>query len=173
ILNYVFLKVNVAAYIPIAKARGFTPLLDKEFKCYACNIDNFTLEFERAYKLECSFWDDSNISDCVYRVNGREFTDLSFAKGTVLENLQGDDDNGVKLKQYEDGTKFLLFHYDVPTFDSSDREYNSDCVFSAYRDDSGVKLIHCHYGYKLPRIYFYLNLKKSNEEFDKLLEYIK
>ncbi len=141
----------------------------KEFYCSSCGIKN--VEFERAYELENSAHDD--IENCVYRVNGREFTDLSFAKGTLLENLKGDERNGVKLKQYEDGTKFLLFHYDVPTFDSSDREYDGNCLAAVYRDDSGVKLIHCHYGYKLPRIRFYLNLKKSNEEFDKLLEYIK
>lgn len=141
----------------------------KEFYCSSCGIKN--VEFIRAYELENSAHDD--IENCVYRVNGREFTDLSFAKGTLLENLKGDERNGVKLKQYEDGTKFLLFHYNVPTFDSSDREYDGNCLAAVYRDDSGVKLIHCHYGYKLPRICFYLNLKKSNEEFDKLLEYIK
>ncbi len=144
----------------------------KNFHCGSCEIKNFKLEFERAYQLESSTF-ERDIENCTYRINGRAFTDLSFAKGTVLENLQGDEKYGVELRQYEDGKKFLLFHYDVPTFDVYDREYDGTCVFSAYIDDTGVKLIHCHYGYKLPRICFYMNLKQSCEAFDKLLEYIK
>lgn len=141
------------------------------FTCISCKIRN--LEFERAYELEGSFLDDRNIENCVYRVNGREFTDLSFVKGTLLENLKGNGKNGVELMQYEDGTKFLLFHYDVPTFDIYDREYDGNCLAVVYHDENGVKLIHCHYGYNLPRIYFYFNLQESNAEFDKWLEYIK
>ena len=141
------------------------------FRCVSCDIRDFEMEFESAYQLVRSGY-GSGIENCTYRVNGRKFTDISFAKGTMLEILQGNERNGVQLRQYEDGKKFLLFRYDVPTFDSSDREYDGTCLFAAYRDEEGVKLIHCHYGYKLPRIYFYMNLKKSCAEFDKLLEYL-
>lgn len=160
--------------VSIVSGRNFrvTDYEYKNFHCVSCDIRGLTLEFERAYELENSTF-ERDIENCTYRVNGREFTDLSFAKGTVLEILKGDERNGVELRQYEDGKKFLLFHYDVPTFDIYDREYDGDCVIVAYIDDTGVKLIHCHYGYKLPRIEFYFNLKQSHAEFDKLLEYIK
>ena len=63
------------------------------FRCISCDIRDLEMEFERAYQLVRSGY-GSGIENCTYRVNGREFTDLSFAKGTVLEILKGNEKRG-------------------------------------------------------------------------------
>ena len=125
------------------------------------------LVFDRAYEIQCApEHRDTGIRDLVFSVHGRRFSDLSFLSGTKEENM----DKGVMICRHEDGTRFLSTCEDVPTFDSADREWDSECCRAVYADDSGIVLIHCSYGYKVGSIQIYMGLVKSNPAFTALLE---
>ena len=131
-----------------------------------------TLEFGKIYEIDHVNWDDG-IKNCVYDVNGRTFKDLSCLKGKVIKKFpMTRDDCGYQLRQYPDGKKFLFYWEDIPTFDDGDREWDSMKYRAVFCDDNGINVIHCHEGYKLPRIYICVGMKKASEEFLRWLFYV-
>lgn len=146
---------------------------EKNYTWYESGFSSkMNLEFEKIYELEHEDW-DRGIKNCVYRVGGRTFTDLSCLKGKTIKKFSADrDDYCYELRQYSDGAKFLFYREEIPTFDSGDREWDSDKYRAVFCDEKGVNLIHCHEGYKLPRIYICVGLKKASAEFFRWLVYI-
>lgn len=131
-----------------------------------------TLEFEKIYELEHVDW-DYGIKNCVYSVNGRNFKDLNCMRGHVIKKFpMTRDDCGYELRKYSDGKKFLFYWEDIPTFDDGDREWDSMKYRAVFCDENGVNVIHCHEGYKLPRIRICIGMKKVSAEFLRWLVYI-
>ena len=148
-------------------------LEEKVFSWTEPNFDvKMVLEFSKVYELERIDW-DAGIRDCVWDVNGRTFRDLSCLQGKVIKKFpSGRSDYSYQLRQYSDGTKFLFYCEEIPTFDSGDREWDSMKYRVLFCDKYGVNLIHCHAGYKLPRINICTGLKKASAEIIRWLIYI-
>ena len=125
----------------------------------------FKLLFRDAYEITHKH-SDEDIDDCVYQINGREFKGISFKEGEILQKL----DEEHEIRQYPDGTKFLLYREDIPTFDSYDRMLDSRKYVAVYRDNNEINLIDCHCGYIIGHINIYLGLKEVPPEFSNLLK---
>lgn len=130
----------------------------------------YKLIFEQAFEIERKDWDKS-LQDCDYEVCGRKFHDIDFLDGTTLKTFYDDDGDGLKLKTFSDGKKFLYRYEEVPTFDSDDRVWDSIDEFGLFYSD-GVHMINCRHGYRIPRIVIYLNLQKADRDFVCRLLYI-
>lgn len=130
-----------------------------------------TLEFSKAYVIGRKDWGEG-IQDCVWQLNGRTFCDMSCLKGKLIKKFPSKrSDYSYQLRHYSDEKKFLFYSEEIPTFDSDDREWDSMKYRALYCDDYGVNLIHCHEGYKLPRINICVGLKKASAEFFRWLIY--
>lgn len=135
------------------------------FQCPGARGRDGSLEFEKAYKLERV--DTGNgIYNCVYRICGREFKDLSFAEGATLQKYPG----RCEVRVHDDGTKFLFFYESIPTFDFSDRIWSGVAHTVAYCEDGKIILLHCAHGARISSIEVYLGLTKSVPAFDERLE---
>ena len=125
------------------------------------------LEFDRASEIHHITYEES-LYGCEYRVHSKQFKDMSFVIGYEVKELT----DGISIRKYKDGTEFLLLHEKVPTFDSADREWDSDRVVVMYVDEYGITLIDCQYGYRIPNIEVYCGLKKSTKKINELLREI-
>lgn len=133
---------------------------------------NMTFEFSKVYEIRRTDWSEG-VRNCVWQLHGRTFQDMSCLKGKVIKKFYtGREDYSYQLRQYEDGKKFLFYSEEIPTFDSGDREWDSMKYRALFCDDYGVNLIHCHEGYKLPRISICVGLKKASAEVMRWLIYI-
>ena len=130
------------------------------------------LDFESAFEIEHAV-SGEGIRDLVFKVRGRQFTDLSFVSGEdikVFEKEEGKFSN--KLREYEDGKRFFHHYHSVPTFDSDDRSWDGDCVVDMFKDDAGIHLITSQFGYSIPRIKIYLTLKNIPDRLKNWLEFL-
>lgn len=135
-------------------------------------MTRMTLEFSKAYELRRINWSEG-IYDCVWQLNGRTFHDMSCLNGKTIKRFYTDrNDYSYQLRQYSDGKKFLFYSEEIPTFDEGDREWDSMAYRALFCDDYGVNLIHCHEGYKLPRINICVGLQKASAEILRWLIYI-
>ena len=147
-----------------------------EEKTYVWREPNFetkmTLEFSQVYELRHTDWSEG-IRNCVWQLNGRTFQDMSCLNGEVIKKFHTKrNDYSYQLRQYSDGKKFLFYCEEIPTFDSGDREWDSMDYRALFYDDCGINLVHCHEGYKLPRINICVGLKKASPEIMRWLIYI-
>ena len=127
--------------------------------------DDRELVFNRAYEIAPPYLGEG-ISNMVFRVHNREFKDLSFLNGETLQEYPHHNE----IRKHADGTKFMFSYNNIPTFDSGDREWDSAVHITVYADESGINLIHCRHGYKVPRIKVYIGLQKSIPAFTEWLE---
>ena len=139
------------------------------------NVDKESckLQFAQAFEIEQKTWGDG-LQDCVYQVREKIFKDLSFVKGEQLKIFSQRQYDGYRLelrKYRDDGKNFLYQCEDVPTFDSGDREWDSSKDTAIYFDEV-ITAIECKYGYKIPRIKIYFDLKAADAKFFKWLFYI-
>lgn len=131
-----------------------------------------TLEFAECFEIRHVDWDEG-IRDCVYQINEKTFTDLSCMKGEVKIKFPSTrDDYSYQIRQNSDGEKFLRYWEEIPTFDSGDRDWDSDKLRALYVDSKGINLIHCHVGYQLPYIKICVGLKKASPAIIRWLNYI-
>lgn len=106
------------------------------------------------------------VTGCCFRVRRRAFRDLSFQEGRVIQSYG----EGCELREHEDGTGFLFFEEDIPTFDSEDREWDSVNQITLYEDAGEILLICCKHGYRIPRIEVYIGLVHATTEFAEWLK---
>lgn len=123
------------------------------------------LVFRRAYEIAHIEF-GTPLKNCRYRVNEREFVDLSFLKGETIEEYEGYSE----IRRHKDGTLFLFSYEDIPTFDSEDRDWDGMSHCAVYCDEKGVNLIRCRHGYFAARINIYIGLKKAFPDFMQWLE---
>lgn len=79
---------------------------------------------------------------------------------------------GVSLFEYKDlfGKSVLMLRFDVPTFDSGDREYDSKHTLYLMHDPFIVSALFCKEGYRIAELYKLNDLSAVSAE---LLEYMK
>lgn len=149
-------------------------MLDKtDFLWFQTDDKRNILVFEKAFEISYEN-SDKGIRDCTYMVRGRTFTDLSCMKGETIKEIEGKEhtDDVYEVRAYPDGGRFIYHSIIKPTFDSGDREWDHYGALAVYADEQGINLIHCSYGYKIPRIKIYLGLKKAGPFFAPILEYL-
>lgn len=129
--------------------------------------DEDPLTFRHAYRIEKRDFEEG-IHNCTYRVLDRAFTDLSYLEGDTLRRFEGAEH--CELRKRADGTRFLYFFHDIPTFDSSDRDWDSCCQTAVYRRGEEICMIDCRHGYQIPRILVYIGLTESTPAFDEWLK---
>ena len=129
------------------------------------NIDekNILLEFAEAFEIKPETWGEG-ITNCKYQIYDRKFNNLNFSNGDEIKIFAENKFSGYKLSlmQRSGGEKKFLYQCEnIPTFDSDDREWDGfkKCVIYF---DRGINLIHCRYGYKIPRIKIFLNLQQAD-----------
>lgn len=127
--------------------------------------EDYDIAFQKAYEIEHTDWDEG-IMGCRYRVQGRDFTDLSCMRGRTLRRYP----DGYEVRKHADGTRFLYYHTDIPTFDFGDMEWDSTCCVALYGNDKGINLICCNYGFQIPRIKVYIGLCKPTPSITKWLK---
>ena len=121
---------------------------------------NIPLSFENAFVID-SRDHFTGLNDCTYQIGNRQFTGLSFARGQVLEQLPYD----FTLRMHEDGTKFLHLYKAIPTFDFSDRQFDSQSHIAIYADGGMLNLIHCRCGYIITSVRIFTGLKTIPQPF--------
>jgi|GEM_PF-2994407 len=131
----------------------------------------YDLEFAQAFEIEHKDW-DKGIQGCEYLVGNKKFVDIDFLDGKTLKTFFDEYGDGLKLKTFSDGRKFLYRYEEVPTFDSDDRVWDSIDEFGVFYDGEGVNMINCRHGYRIPRINIYLRLRKADRDFLRWLLYI-
>ena len=122
----------------------------------------YKLNFRSAYTID----GEKNITDCIFRVNGRYMKDLSFVEGQSLHTFEEHQE----IRLGSDGVKFLYFYEDIPTFDSSDRMWDGNGYTVIYKDSEGVNLLYCRCGYNIPRIDVYIGLTDSDPDISDMLD---
>ena len=130
------------------------------------------LDFAQGFRIRHSNWDEG-IHNCIYQVCDKQFKDISFVKGKKLKTFATNDTirYSLMLKKFPDSEKNFLYQCEeVPTFDSGDREWDSFKEIVIYFDEK-IILIESSYGYKIPRIEIYFDLKKAEGDFIKWLIY--
>ena len=119
--------------------------------------ENRDLHFRCHYTMRYRDY-SSGIKDCDYAIHGKQFRDLSFMGGDEIEALDG----GFKVKKSAGkGNLVITYYADIPTFDSADREWDSDYDFALYHDSEGVDALMCRSGYKISKINAYIGLVKA------------
>ena len=116
----------------------------------------YTLSFKESYKIRKPFED---LKGYTYTLNGRKYTDVSSFCERVLEELPQD----VDIREDIYGEKCLSTYTSIPTFDSSDREWNSRVMDFLVYDGKNVHLIIMSGGYKMASLTFYKKLLSADK----------
>ena len=99
----------------------------------------------------------TGVKDCEYSVFNRSFQDLSCMRGKILKSLP----NGGQLRRHEDGTVFAHLQRTTATDSLWDRVWNTQEQICVFRDEHGIHLISCRYGYRIARIDIYINIRPA------------
>lgn len=140
---------------------------DTEFLWRCVNGRKEKLKFKNAFSIKHKDF-ATGVRDCTYVVHGRKFTDLSCMMGTDIMKI---DDEYI-LREYEDGRKFIFYSREIPTFDSGDREWNSETAMAVYCDEAGLNMIYSSCGYKISYIEIYLGLQNAYGDFKRFIDYL-
>lgn len=127
--------------------------------------EDLDLVFRCAYEIAPPHFGEE-ISNLSFRVHNREFQDLSFLNGVTLQKCS----DRYEIRKHADGTKFVFSYSNIPTFDLSDRVWDSMSHLAAYADEAGINIVFCKHGYKIPCIMVYVGLVKSIPAFTELLK---
>ena len=103
--------------------------------------DERDLVFKKAYEIASTHLREG-ISNLAFRVYNREFKDLSFLEGEILQEYP----DRHEIRKHADGTKFMFLYSGVPTFDFEDRVWDSMVHIAVYADAYGINMIHCSHG---------------------------
>ncbi|MCD8346818.1 MAG: sel1 repeat family protein [Lachnospiraceae bacterium] len=127
------------------------------------------LEFEKKTVVARAL-DGITPENYVYTVGKKQFTGEEPVIGDALEEFETKKGSYVAIKQDRYGDK-VLYEYDpIPTFDSSDREWDSYGRMLLLYSGCDICLIAIRGGYKIARIELYEKLKLANDSFQPYLQ---
>ena len=108
----------------------------------------------------------TDLTGYAYTLNGRKYTDIRAFCEKTLEELPGD----VDIRQDIYGERCLSVYTSVPTFDSSDREWDSRVLDFLVFDGKDIHLIVMRGGYKIASLTFYETLLSADIRLKPLFE---
>ena len=120
--------------------------------------------FDKAYEITHTEWPKNIFA--TFSVGSREFTNLSFAKGSNIAKAKG----SYQLRKHPDGTMYLCLNLEYSARDSYDKMYANHFQRVIYRENGEVVVIQAKYGRVLPKINVFIGLQNSVPYLDGLLE---
>ncbi|MBQ3089741.1 MAG: hypothetical protein IJD21_04160 [Oscillospiraceae bacterium] len=101
-----------------------------------------------------------------YTINDKPYTDVQTLWKDVVEELT--ENTFIGTDQY--GQRVLKTYESIPTFDSSDREWDSKKLHYLFYDGSQIHLAIMNGGYRIAKLTFYLKLLSADAEMKPLFE---
>lgn len=102
----------------------------------------------------------------VYDFNGRGYQDVESLWKETLEEIYPD----VRIGMDAYGERVLRAYTDIPTFDSSDREWDSRMEEYLFYDGKQIHLVVLRGGYRIAKLIFYTNLLTADVRMKPTLE---
>lgn len=164
------------------------PILDTRKQILLNELSIFKKELSEPKSLDLTWWTARNnysyrlkfksirrvqntgvgVDGYTYKLNGRIYKDVSSFNSNIVEELFED----VMIREDIYGEKLLRVYHSIPTFDSSDREWDSASIYYLIFDGKNINLINMRGGYKIASLTFYENLLSADWSmkpyFDKL-----
>ncbi|MBR0415089.1 MAG: hypothetical protein IJI67_08465 [Clostridia bacterium] len=120
--------------------------------------------FDKAYEITHTQWPKNVFA--TFSVGSREFTNLSFSKGSDIAKAKG----SYQLRKHPDGTMYLCLNLEYSARDSYDKMYANRFQRVIYRENGEVVVIQAKYGRVLPKINIFVGLQESVPYLDALLD---
>lgn len=122
-----------------------------------------TLGFQKRYKKVKHF---VGMDGYTYSFNGRTYTDIRELRKPIIEELS--DNVGIAKDAF--GEKVLRRYTDIPTFDSGDREWDSEEIEYLIFDGKEIHLIVMRGGYNIAYLIFFEKLLTADERMKPIFE---
>lgn len=122
-----------------------------------------TLGFQNRYKKR-SIWD--GMDGYTYSFNGRTYKDIQAFTTATIEKLS----ENVSIARDTFGDMVLRRYTEIPTFDSSDREWNSAEIEYLMFDGKDIHLIVMGGGYRIAHLIFYEKLLTADARIKPVFE---
>lgn len=134
---------------------------------------NYALEITRGEKCLLTFQTAcrkrnrcGGMDGYTYSFNGRTYTDIQDLRKPIVEDLS--EDVGIAKDAF--GEKVLRRYTEVPTFDSGDREWDSEEIEYLMFDGRDIHLIIMRGGYRIARLTFYEKLLTADVRMKPIFE---
>lgn len=101
-----------------------------------------------------------------YTFNGRTYRDVNSLWTEAVEELAKNISIGVDTF----GEKVLRIYHSIPTFDSGDREWDSEEIEYLMSDGKDIHLIVMRGGYRIARLTFYEKLQTADKRMKPVFE---
>lgn len=129
---------------------------------------SFNLSFARQDKKE--YWHGKRnlygMKGFCYSYNGRTYCDVESLRNESVEILSDD----VQITRDIYGEKVLKKYTEIPTFDSGDREWDSEKIEFLMFDGKNVNMIIMRGGYSIASLTFYTKLLAADAQMKALFE---
>lgn len=122
---------------------------------YGKEDETFALVFQGSQKVTSS-WD--GVDGLQYTCNGRDYTDTQSLWAEKVEALS----NRVSIGKDVHGENVLKLYTEIPTFDSSDREWDSYILEFLFFDGKEFHLVVTRGGYRIATLTFYNRLLSAS-----------
>ena len=107
-----------------------------------------------------------SLDGCTYTLNGRKYQDVESLWREPVEELC----KNVEITTDDYGQKVLKTYTQIPTFDSSDREWDSKELEFLFSDGKNIHLVVMRGGYRIARLTFYVNLLSADSRLKPVFE---
>lgn len=124
---------------------------------------NLALEFYEAYRIDS--WGDG-LRGYTYSFNGRDYRDVAFFGRDPVEDVS----RNVQITTDIYGEKVLKTYRQIPTFDSGDREWDSEELEILFYDGNHIHLVVMRGGYKIANLTFYEKLLTADARIKPIFE---
>lgn len=186
VLNFVLYKSEASSQkpiLPVSTKQEDEPvlILDLDENSSESSVEQYTLRLpmedgELSYNLGFArqdikrYWDRKFNRDGMegfcYSYNGRTYCDVESFRKEHVETLSED----VKITRDTYGEKVLKKYTEIPTFDSGDREWDSDRIEILMFDGKNVNMVVMRGGYCIASLTFYTKLLTADAQMKPLFE---
>ena len=124
----------------------------------------YDLWFRKHWNMRSQIFED--LQERVYQIGERKYK----GRETFTEKEDEVISNNERIWEDAYQSKVLAVYDSIPTFDSSDREWDSMKADYLIFDGEHIDAVRCHYGYKMGSIEVYERLFAADQEFRAWLE---
>lgn len=130
-------------------------------------LDTRTQKYSLAFRSSRKKYSrGSDLQGYTYSFNGRTYRDVESLWAETLEDLS----KSVSIGKDAYGERVLKISHGIPTFDSSDREWDSEILENLMFDGKDVNLVIMRGGYKIAELTFYETLLAADSSLKPLFE---
>lgn len=125
--------------------------------------EKYSLTFQAAVRKNNRY---GGMDRYTYCFNGRSYRDVDSLWAERVEKIG----ENVLIGVDKFGEKVLLIYYSIPTFDSSDREWNSKAEEYLMFDGQDIHLVSMAGGYRIAQLSFYEKLLSADARMKPIFE---